>query len=214
MKTNLPVYNSEGQESGSLELLNGWLEREKGGQAVQDCVVAFMAKMRAGTACTKTRGNVRGGGAKPSRQKGSGRARAGSTRSPIWRGGGTVFGPQPRSYAKHVNRKVRQLALRRAFTARLDEECVSVVDNVTLAEPKTKAMLAFLNKVGVGDDVLIVVDDYDANVLLAAGNLPNVEVMSAGSVNTYWMLLFKKVLFTSAGLQSFGQRICSGDDAK
>jgi large subunit ribosomal protein L4 len=214
MKTNLPVLNGDGKESSSLELLNGWLEREKGAQAVQDCVVAFMAKMRAGTACTKTRGNVRGGGTKPSRQKGSGRARAGSIRSPIWRGGGTVFGPQPRSYAKQVNRKVRQLALRRAFTARLDEDCVIVVDDIALSDAKTKSMVAYLNKIGAGDDVLVVVDNYENNVLLASGNLPNVEVMSAGSVNTYWMLLFKKVVFTSAGLQSLGQRICSGDDAK
>jgi large subunit ribosomal protein L4 len=196
-----------GAAGATVDIQESWLERIKGEQAVKDSVVAFLARMRSGTAATKTRGLVSGGGSKPWRQKGTGRARAGSSRSPVWRGGGTVFGPQPRSYEKKVNMKVEKLALRRAFTDRIDEGEVILVDELSFATPKTKEMTKFLAAVGAGDNVLVIVDDYSENVELAVRNLPKVLLVPASAVNTYWMLLFKKVVITNAGLEALGQRL-------
>jgi len=207
MATTLPVKTMTGADGATVDIQESWLERIKGEQAVKDSVVAFLARMRSGTAATKTRGLVSGGGSKPWRQKGTGRARAGSSRSPVWRGGGTVFGPQPRSYEKKVNMKVEKLALRRAFTDRIDEGEVILVDELSFATPKTKEMTKFLAAVGAGDNVLIIVDDYSENVELAVRNLPKVLLVPASAVNTYWMLLFKKVVITSAGLEALGQRL-------
>lgn len=207
MATTLPVKTMTGADGATVDIQESWLERIKGEQAVKDSVVAFLARMRSGSAATKTRGLVSGGGSKPWRQKGTGRARAGSSRSPVWRGGGTVFGPQPRSYEKKVNMKVEKLALRRAFTDRLDEGEVILVDELSFATPKTKEMTKFLAAVGAGDNVLIIVDDYSENVELAVRNLPKVLLVPASAVNTYWMLLFKKVVITNAGLEALGQRL-------
>ncbi len=207
METTLNTVNSAGNTTGSYELNSAWLEEVKGDQAVHDAVVAFLAKNRAGTAATKTKGMVRGGGAKPWKQKGTGRARAGSIRSPLWRGGGVTFGPQPRSYEKEMNRSTRRLALKRAFTERVKEGCVILVDAIALPEAKTRCMNAFLKAVGAGDDVLVVVDDVSPTVEQAAGNLPGVQVMKVGAVNPYWLLLFKKIVFTKAALDVFGKRL-------
>ncbi|WP_307265487.1 50S ribosomal protein L4 [Oligosphaera ethanolica] len=207
MATTLPVKTMTGADGATVDIQESWLERIKGEQAVKDSVVAFLARMRSGTAATKTRGLVSGGGSKPWRQKGTGRARSGSSRSPVWRGGGTVFGPQPRSYEKKVNMKVEKLALRRAFTDRIDEGEVILVDELSFATPKTKEMTKFLAAVGAGDNVLVIVDDYSENVELAVRNLPKVLLLPASAVNTYWMLLFKKVVITNAGLEALGQRL-------
>ena len=208
MATTLPVKTNSGADSGaSYDIQDTWLERTRGAQAVKDSVVAFHARMRSGTAATKTRGMVAGGGAKPWRQKGTGRARAGSSRSPVWRGGGVVFGPQPRSYDKKTNQKVEKLALRRAFTDRLDDGDVIMVDKIEFAAAKTKLMTAFLDAIGAGQDCMILVDDYSENVELAARNLANAMVLKAASVNTYWMLLFKKIVITKAAMEILGQRL-------
>ena len=209
MATTLPILDSTGSKVGDADLDASWLEREKGDRAVRDSVVSFLARMRAGTASTKVRSEVRGGGAKPYRQKGTGRARAGSIRSPIWRGGGVIFGPAPRSFAKKTNRKVRLLALRRALTERIDENAVIMVDEIALEEAKTRHMVAFLKAIEAGHDALIVVDRLDPNVCLAARNLPGVEMMNVSSVNTYWMLLFKKIVITRAALEALGSRIAA-----
>jgi large subunit ribosomal protein L4 len=114
--STVPLHDTAGKAIGEVAINDTWLERERGAQALHELVVAIRAHHRAGTACTKTRGEVRGGGKKPWRQKGTGRARAGSSRSPVWRGGGITFGPRPRKYTHKVNKQVRHLALRRAFT--------------------------------------------------------------------------------------------------
>jgi len=208
MTTSIKIMDLNGGEAGDFAVAPQWLEREKGVQAVHDAVTAFLGELRAGTASAKTRTEVRGGGAKPYRQKGTGRARAGSIRSPLWRGGGTTFGPTPRGYTKRLNKKVAALALRRAFTERLAEGALVVVEDIAIDEPKTKKMQAFLKAVGAGEDALIVVDDYETNVLLSARNLPGVEVMKSTAVNPYWMLLFKRIVFTKAALEAFGKRLC------
>jgi len=207
METSLPILNSAGSQAGVYELKADCLEADKGDQAVQDVVVAFLAKLRSGTAKTKTKGEVSGGGRKPWKQKGTGRARAGSIRSPIWRGGGITFGPQPRSYAKAINRSVRRLALKRTFTERLKEHAIIVVDSVELPEIKTKRMVDYLKKVGAGADTLIVMDELNRNVVITANNLPGVEVMKAATVNPYWLLLFKKIIFTRPALDRFIKRL-------
>lgn len=203
----IPVKTMDGTDKGSVDINDSWLEREKGKQAVKDSVVAFLAGCRAGTAQTKTRGNVSGGGSKPWRQKGTGRARSGSSRSPVWRGGGIVFGPQTRSYAQKINQKVEKLALKRSFTDRIDDGEVIVVDELKFEAPKTKDMVKFLNAIGAGDNALVIVDEYTDNVLLSLRNLPNVNIYKASSVNTYWMMRYKKVVITSAGLEALGKRL-------
>ena len=208
MATTLTVKNSAGADTGAkIDIQETWLESVKGEQAVKDSVVAFLARMRAGTHATKSRGMVACSGAKPWRQKGTGRARSGTASSPVWVGGGVAFGPRPRDYSKSVNKKVERLALRRAFTDRLEADDLVVVDKLQLAEPKTKLMLEFLKNLGVGDNALVLVEEYDENVDLAARNLPNVLVLKASSVNTYLMLLFKKIVITSAGLEALGNRL-------
>ncbi|OPZ28925.1 MAG: 50S ribosomal protein L4 [Lentisphaerae bacterium ADurb.BinA184] len=206
MENTVPVVKIDGTPAGAVDLRPEWIELERGTQAVKDCVVAFLAGRRRGTASAKTKGEVRGGGRKPWRQKGTGRARAGSSRSPLWRHGGVVFPPIPRDYAKHVNKQVRQLALKRTFSERLSEGAVIIVEDLALSAPKTRQMCAFLAAVKAGDDALVVVHETTPDLKLASRNLPGVEVMKAASVNPYWMLLFKKVVFTRAGLDAFVAR--------
>jgi large subunit ribosomal protein L4 len=164
--------------------------------------------MRAGTASTKTRGEVSGGGAKPFRQKGTGRARAGSSRSPIWLGGGVIFGPKPRSYAKKVNKKIMALALRRAFTERVIDGDIVVVDKFDLPDHKTKSAKAILDALKVMErTVLLSMPEYDETAVCATGNLAGVVLRKAQSMNVYEMLRFHKVVFTKDGLDAFIKRL-------
>lgn len=212
MQNTVPVMKQDGSAAGTVELNEAWIELEKGDQAVKDTVVAFLAGLRAGTGCAKTRAEVAGGGAKPFRQKGTGRARAGSSRSPVWRGGGISFPPKPRSFAKKVNKKVRQLALRRTLSERFAEGSVIVVDEISIAEPKTRQVTALLDAIGAGDDALVVVAEHSDNLLIATRNLPGVEVMQAAAVNPYWLLLFKKIVITRAALDALVKRVCCGKE--
>lgn len=206
--STLSIVNQSGSAAGEVSIDDAWLEREKGEQAVHETVVAYLAGRRAGTACTKTRGKVRGGGAKPYRQKGTGNARAGSNRSPVWRGGGTIFGPQPRSYAKKVNKKVRRLALRRAFTERLDAEAVMVADSApALDKPSTKAVAAWLDAIGAGQHTLIIANEVSEALVHSVRNLPKVAVVPAGSLGVYQLLLHRKVLILQDAIEPLGQRL-------
>ena len=219
----LTVKNASGADLGTpIEIDPSWLEFEKGEQAVKDSVVAFLAGCRSGTASTKTRDEVSGGGAKPWRQKGNGRARAGSNRSPVWRGGAIVFGPKPRSYAKKVNANVETLALRRVFSDRVKDNEIIVVDDIKTETPKTKDFVAFLKAIGVEGTAVVlvesaamnVIDDDKAaygfrepNLVLASRNLGNVILVAAESVNVYTLMKGDKVVITSAGLKALGQRL-------
>lgn len=208
MSKVLDILDCQGTRVGEYTLPDAVIELEKGEQAVHDAVVAFMAGQRAGTAKTKTRGEVRGGGAKPFRQKGMGRARAGSNRSPVWVGGGTIFGPVPRSFAKKVNKKVLQLALKRAFSERVVAGDVVVVNEFALADHKTKSALKIFENLSVADEtVLLAVPEIEQIVCCATGNLPNVMVGHALSVNTYELLRFGKLVFTKEALDAFISRL-------
>src|ERR1044071_9271663 len=153
----LTVKDIKGNSQGELEVKFQLVEGGKGTQAVHDTVVAHLANRRAGTASTKTMGEVAGSGKKPWRQKGTGRARAGSFASPLWRGGGVVFGPKPRDFGKKVNASTRHLALRKAMTERLNAGDVVVVDDIKLDSPKTKGFLQVLNNLAIKGTTLVVV---------------------------------------------------------
>jgi len=204
----LDILDCQGAKVGEYQLPDGAFELEKGKQAVHDAVVAFRAALRAGTAMTKTRGLVRGGGAKPFRQKGMGRARAGSNRSPVWVGGGTIFGPVPRSFAKKVNKKVLQLALKRSMSERIEAGDLIVVDDFKVADHKTKSAVAVFSKLQVADNtVLLTVNECEETVCRAVGNLPNVMMRTANCVNTYEILRCSKIVITKDALDAFVGRL-------
>ena len=208
MSKVLDILDCQGNRVDGYELPDAVLELEKGEQAVHDAVVAFLAGMRAGTAKTKTRAEVRGGGTKPFRQKGNGRARAGSRRNPVWTGGGVAFGPVPRSFAKKVNKKVLQLALKRAFSERVVDGDVVVVDKFALADHKTKSAVAIFENLKIADGtILLNIAEYDEATCCATGNLQNVALRGADSVNTYDLLLCNKVVFTKDALDTFVGRL-------
>ena len=207
MSKNLQIVDSKAAVVGEYTLPDNCFELEKGSQAVHECVVGFLAEQRAGTACTKTRGNVRGGGAKPFRQKGLGRARSGSIRNPIWVGGGTIFGPTPRSYAKKINKKVRKLALKRSFSERVEEGSVVVLDKIEFADGKTKSAKALLKALNADSTTLLVVPEYTENIISATGNMDQMVLRSASSVNVYELLRFNKVIIAKDSLDILVKRM-------
>src|ERR1700716_1830809 len=166
----LTVKDTKGKKQGELEVKFSLIEDGKGTQAVHDVVVAYRANQRMGTACTKNVGEVAGTGKKPWRQKGTGRARAGSFASPLWRGGGVVFGPKPRDFSKKVSKSLRQLALRKALTERLKAGDVLVVDEIKFETPKTKSFVEFLSALDLNGTALVVAASPEKNLSLASGN--------------------------------------------
>ncbi|MGA3268554.1 MAG: 50S ribosomal protein L4, partial [Verrucomicrobiota bacterium] len=192
---------------GELEVKFPLVEGGKGTQAVHDTVVAYQAAQRSGTACTKNVGEVAGTNKKPWRQKGTGRARAGSFQSPLWVGGGVVFGPRPRDFTKKVSRKTRALALRKALSERLKAGDVVVVDDLKLASPKTKDFVGVMSALELKGTTLVVAAGTDKNLALASRNLPAVAVTTSDSLNTYDVLRPSKLLFTKDAFEKVGQRL-------
>src|SRR6185295_15032961 len=164
----LSVKDSQGKDQGELEVKFALIEDGRGTQAVHDTVVAYRAAQRSGTACTKNVGEVAGSNKKPWKQKGTGRARAGSNQSPLWPGGGVVFGPKPRDFAKKVSKSTKQLAMRKALTERLNAGDVIVVDDFKLGAPKTKDFVSALNALDVKKTALLVTDGSDENLQRAS----------------------------------------------
>jgi large subunit ribosomal protein L4 len=196
----VPIYNIEGDKTGGVKLGEYFFGCDVNIPVMHLVVRRQLRFARSGTASTKGRSETRGGGRKPWRQKGTGRARAGSIRSPLWRGGGTVHGPQPRDYGFKVNRKVRKLALRSALSARAGEGRVMVLEDFTLSEPKTKLAASIFESLGVEDYVLLVLAEEDENVVKSMRNLPYVEVINVEHLNTYDVLSNDRVIFTRASL--------------
>lgn len=203
----LTIKDTKGNNQGELDVTFPLVENNKGTQAVHDTVVAHMAAQRSGTACTKTMGEVAGTGKKPWRQKGTGRARAGSFASPLWRGGGVVFGPKPRDFAKKVSRKTRQLALRKALSERLKAGDVLILEDLKLAAPKTKEMQAVLDVLKIDGTALIVAQASDKNLMLASRNLRHVEIATGDTLNTYDVLKPDKLLFTRGAFEQVQARL-------
>ncbi len=203
----LTIKDTKGNNQGELEVKLSLIEDGKGTQAVHDTVVAYQAAQRMGTACTKTMGDVAGSGKKPWRQKGTGRARAGSFASPLWRGGGVVFGPKPRDFAKKVSRKTRQLALRKALSERLRSGDVVLIDDLKLASGKTKEFVGLLSALNLTGTALIVAQGGDKNLSLASRNVPNVVVATSDSLSTYDVLRSDKLVFTRGAFEQIEARL-------
>lgn len=191
------VYNMEGQTVGEIELSDEVFAAEVNEPLLHEAVVAYLANQRQGTVGTKTRAEVRGGGRKPWRQKGLGRARHGSIRSPLWVGGGTVFGPKPREYRLKMNKKARRQALRSALSGKVRDGALVVVDELQLAEPKTRTMVGILSRLGAGaDGALIVTRDTNENVQRAARNIEGVNTAAATGLNVYQIMAHAKLVMT------------------
>jgi large subunit ribosomal protein L4 len=203
----LPVIDISGAAKGEVEFAEELLIKNgKGTQAVHDAVVAYMANQRLGTHKTKQMGEVAGTGKKPWKQKGTGRARAGSFQSPLWRGGAITFGPQPRDYSKKITKKTKSLAFRKALSERLLAGDVVVLDSLMLKSPKTREFAAVLKKVAPVAHALVVAESVDENLKLASRNIESVQVEPAASVNVYELLRFDKIVATKAALAKLQER--------
>lgn len=196
----VPVYNMEGNQVGEIELNEAIFGTEVNEPLLHQAITAYEANQRQGTASTKTRTEVRGGGRKPWRQKGTGRARHGSTRSPIWVGGGVTFGPKPRDYRQALPRKVRRAALRSALSAKVNAGDLIVLDSLSLPEAKTKRMAEVLKALDVAGTTLIVTNERDRNVELSARNIPGIALRQASGINAYDVLKHRKLVITTDGV--------------
>jgi len=205
----IAIKNLEGKDQGEHEIKFPLIEDGRGTQAVHDVVVAYRAGQRSGTASTKTVGEVAGTNKKPWRQKGTGRARAGSFRSPLWAGGGVVFGPKPRDFAKKVSKKTKQLALRKALSERIKAGDVVVVDDLKLESPKTKEFAGVISKLELKGSTLVVSAGTDKNLSLASRNVPNVALATSDSLNTYDVLRPAKLLFTRSAFEKVESRLAA-----
>lgn len=197
------VYNKLGEKTNNIQLN----EKKYGGpvrtKLLRDAIVMYEANKRQGTACTKTRAEVAGGGKKPWVQKHTGRARAGSIRSPIWKGGGVSFGPRPRDYSYSIPKKAKKLALFSALTARIRDNELIVLESLEFDTPKTKQMIEILKVLGInGGSCLIVLPKANEMVWKSARNIPSVKVMTSAELNAYDVLRPKKILITREALNS------------
>jgi large subunit ribosomal protein L4 len=196
------VLTIEQAKAAKIDLI----ENARGGQAVHDTVVALQAARRSGTACVKTKATVNGSGAKPWRQKGTGRARAGYKSSPVWVGGGVVFGPHPRDYSKNLPKSVRRLALRKALSARIVAGDVLVVDGFSVAEPKTKQFVTLVKDTAAEEKVLVIAAAFDENTYKAARNVRPTQLVTAREVNTEQLLAYRKIIVTNDALPQLAER--------
>ncbi len=198
---NISVYNMEGNEVGTMELNDAVFGVKVNEHLVHQAVVRHLANKRQGTQKAKTRAEVRGGGRKPWRQKGTGHARQGSIRAPQWTGGGVVFAPVPRDYSKKMNKKERRAALRSALTSRVEAEKLIVLDELKLGEIKTKEMQRILNNLKV-EKAVIVLPEKDEKVVLSARNIPNVATISSDMLSVYDVMKYSTVIMTKAAVAS------------
>jgi large subunit ribosomal protein L4 len=202
------------QGGGSLEVSDDTFGAKFNEALIHQVITAYMARGRAGTKAQKTRAEVSGGGRKPWKQKGSGRARAGTIRSPIWRGGGKVFAAQPRDYTQKVNRKMYQAAMRSVFSELVRQERLVVLDGLDVPQPKTRELVARLKALGFSqgsgrheDNILVLVDQYQDNLRLAARNLPWVEVIDVRELDPVSLVRSGRVLATKAALKAVEERL-------
>jgi large subunit ribosomal protein L4 len=201
----LPLYSAAHEKIGELEVSGGVFGREGDVSLLHEAVRMQLANRRAGTASTKTKGLISGGGRKPWRQKGTGRARAGSTRSPIWRGGGTIFGPQPRDYSYKMPKKAWRAALCLAISDRARNGKLFIVESLDLSEPKTKVAKAALDKLGL-KHALIILGAADHKFLRAARNLAAHKVLAVEGLNVYDLLNYQELVMTSSTAKALEAR--------
>ena len=205
---NVTLYNVAGQAAGEIKLNDSVFGVEYNEAVIHQAVVRQMANERLGTHATLTRGLVRGGGKKPWRQKGTGRARVGSIRSPLWVGGGTVFGPTPRSHAKSMNRKARQLAVKSALSEKLRSNEIVVLDKIGFAAPKTKDAIKMLAAFHVEGKALIIDGDESVmNTVLSARNIPGVKAIAPSGINIYDLVHYTKLFITKSAVEKIEEVI-------
>ena len=198
--STVKVYNMAGETVGEVELSEAVFGIEPNEQALHATVLNYLANQRQGTQSALTRAEVSGGGKKPYRQKGTGRARQGSTRAPQWTHGGIAFAPKPRSYAYTLNKKLKRIALKSALSLKASESAVVVVDALEMAEIKTAAFKKFLNAVGVQGKALVVTPEVNKNVVLSARNIPGVQTTIATVLNPYEIMNAKTFIVDKAAL--------------
>ena len=190
------LYNTKGDQVGEIELNDAVFGIEPNEAVVHEAVVMQLASLRRGTHSVKSRGEVRGGGRKPWRQKGTGRARAGTIRSPLWRKGGVVFGPEPRDYSYRLPRKKARLAVKSVLSAKVRDEEIIVLDQLGFSEPQTKQMIEVLANLKVDQKTLVVTAEQDLNVQKSARNIPGVKSLGAEGINVYDLVNYDKLLIT------------------
>ncbi|MEK5271706.1 50S ribosomal protein L4 [Aeribacillus sp. FSL K6-8394] len=195
------LYNQNGSAVGEIELNDSVFGIEPNKHVLFEAVIMQRTSQRQGTHKVKNRSEVSGGGRKPWRQKGTGRARQGSIRSPQWRGGGTVFGPTPRTYAYKLPKKVRRLAIKSALSSKVQENNIVVLEDLVLEAPKTKEMAGILKGLSVDRKALIVTGDENENVILSARNIPGVTVVTANGINVLDVLSHDKLVITKAAVE-------------
>jgi len=200
------IVNTKNESVGEIELNDDVFNREVKEYILHEVVRMQRASRRAGTAATKTRVEVRGGGRKPWRQKGTGRARAGTRNSPLWRGGGVAFGPKPRDYSFKLNRKVKKQAVAMALSARLQEGNLIVIDDFSLDAIKTKDFVGVMNVLDI-DNGLIITDDANVNLIKSSRNVYGYKVLPSIGVNVYDILLHKKVILVQPAIESLEKRL-------
>lgn len=204
----IDILNKDNKVKGSVELNPEVFEAQASVPLMHQVVRMQLATRRAGTVNTKTRTDVSGGGKKPWRQKGTGRARCGSNRSPVWVGGGTVFGPHPRSYAFEVPKKMRKSALKGALSVKAGESKLVVVDKVEFTEPKTKLMVEFLTNLGVINQKVLVIDTAkNVNLIKSLNNIPGVDFLPVDGLNLYDLLWHDKLVVTAAAIDKIVERL-------
>ncbi|NLY36705.1 MAG: 50S ribosomal protein L4 [Tissierellia bacterium] len=196
----IQILNQKGEQVAERELSPSIFGIEPNTHVMHEAVVNYLANQRQGSFANKTRAEVRGGGRKPWKQKGTGRARHGSSRSPIWVGGGVTFAKKPRDFSYTLPRKVRQLALKSALSAKAGEDAIVLLDELCFEVPSTKAMVHVLNNLKVNEKTLVVLEDNDVKVARSISNLPKVKSISVNNINTYTVLNYDKVIFTVAAL--------------
>lgn len=207
----LKVYSADGKTSREQDFADlPRFEGDKGVQALKEVIVAINANARLGTHSTKTRGEVSGGGKKPWRQKGTGRARAGSIRSPLWVGGGVVFGPKPRDYSKKINSQVKALAFSRALFERAVAGEIDVIESWTVSQPKTKLFNEVLGRIAPAGKILIVDETFEKNAALAARNVERVSLQEAAKLNSKDLAQYKRIIVSTKGLEKILARVNGG----
>jgi len=204
------LYDMNGKEQGEVELSDAVFGAEINEALMHDVVLMYQANQRQGTSATKTRGLVSGGGKKPWRQKGTGRARAGSTRSPLWRKGGTIFGPQPREYGYTMPRQARRAALRSALSAKVKAGEMILVDRLALDQAKTREMARVLENLKAADGALIVTDQPDEALRRSSRNIPGVDVVGAAGLNVYSVLTHDRIVMTRDAAAEVEEALANG----
>lgn len=210
--STLTVFNWQGEAVGQVDVPESLKAGHSADQALVQTIVTLRANARQGTACTKNKGEVAGSGKKPWRQKGTGRARAGYRRSPLWVGGGVVFGPKPRSYAKRLPRGVAALALRRALSDKVAEGTLKVVESFSLGRPKTKELVAALARLQIQEGALLVTAEPDRALMLAARNVPNVHVARAADVTALEIVHYPVLVVTRESLAVLQRRAGNSEE--